>query len=148
MGQPLLTSLASSGRSTTRSAAAGSATWSSLVVVAGARPVDLLRKLNETQPQVVHFSSHGSPDEILLEAEGGERDEAADRLGATTRSDSERDMKLRSAAMRPDVAGAMTRGIRSLSQIGPRGRACAPATRETFAWWCSTPATPVRRPSR
>ena len=78
-----------------------------LVVVAGARPVDLLRKLNETQPQVVHFSSHGSPDEILLEAEGGERDEAADRLGATTRSDSGRDMKL-SGCDRPDVAGEMT----------------------------------------
>ena len=37
-----------------------------LVLVPGTRPVDLLRKLNESQPQVVHFSSHGSPDEILL----------------------------------------------------------------------------------
>ena len=49
-----------------------------LVLVPGARPVDLLRKLNECRPQVVHFSSHGSPDEILLEAEEGQ-DEASDR---------------------------------------------------------------------
>ena len=39
-----------------------------LILVPGTRPVDLLRKLNENQPQVVHFSSHGSPDEILLES--------------------------------------------------------------------------------
>ena len=30
-----------------------------LILVPGTRPVDLLRKLNENQPQVVHFSSHG-----------------------------------------------------------------------------------------
>jgi hypothetical protein len=35
-----------------------------LILVPGTRPVDLLRKLNENQPHVVHFSSHGSPDEI------------------------------------------------------------------------------------
>jgi len=63
-----------------------------LILVPGARPVDLLHKLNETQPQVVHFSGHGSPDEIFLEAEG-EQDEASDLLGITTRSASERDMK-------------------------------------------------------
>ena len=39
-----------------------------LILVPGTRPVDLLRKLNENQPQVVHFSSHGSPDEIMLES--------------------------------------------------------------------------------
>ena len=42
-----------------------------LILVPGTRPVDLLRKLNENQPQVVHFSSHGNPDEIILES--GER---------------------------------------------------------------------------
>ena len=39
-----------------------------LILVPGTRPVDLLRKLNENQPQVVHFSSHGNPDEIVLES--------------------------------------------------------------------------------
>src|ERR1700678_3403881 len=46
-----------------------------LILVPGTRPVDLLRKLNENQPQVVHFSSHGSPDEIILES--GEADAEA-----------------------------------------------------------------------
>src|SRR5262249_22712575 len=45
-----------------------------LILVPGARPVDLLRKLNENRPQVVHISSHGTPDEILLES----GDEGAD----------------------------------------------------------------------
>ncbi len=63
-----------------------------LVLVPGARPVDLLRKLNESQPQVVHFSSHGSPDEILLEA-GDEENEVSDLLGTNPRSASDRDMK-------------------------------------------------------
>jgi Stage II sporulation protein E (SpoIIE)/NACHT domain/CHAT domain len=62
-----------------------------LVLVPGTRPVDLLRKLNESQPQVVHFSSHGSPEEILLEAEDAQ-DEVSDLLGTTPRSASERDM--------------------------------------------------------
>ena len=43
-----------------------------LILVPGTRPVDLLRKLNENQPQVVHFSSHGNPDEIILESGEGE----------------------------------------------------------------------------
>jgi WD40 repeat protein len=63
-----------------------------LILVPGTRPVDLLRKLNESQPQVVHFSSHGSSDEILLEAEGG-TDEAAHSPDWATRSSSGRDMK-------------------------------------------------------
>ena len=37
-----------------------------LILVPGARPVDLLRKLNEKRPQVVHFSSHGNPAELVL----------------------------------------------------------------------------------
>ena len=53
-----------------------------LILVPGTRPVDLLRKLNENQPQVVHFSSHGNPDEIVLES-GATQDEASDLLGAT-----------------------------------------------------------------
>jgi WD40 repeat protein len=39
-----------------------------LILVPGARPVDLLRKLNENQPEVVHISSHGNPDELVLES--------------------------------------------------------------------------------
>src|SRR5262249_55778878 len=61
-----------------------------LVLVPGTRPRDLLRKLNECQPQVVHFSSHGSADEILLE--GGD-DEPSDLHGTGTRSAHDRDMK-------------------------------------------------------
>src|SRR5271167_1550237 len=62
-----------------------------LILVPGARPVDLLRKLNENQPQVVHFSSHGSPDEIILES--GERDaETSSPYGPGIRSADERDM--------------------------------------------------------
>jgi hypothetical protein len=63
-----------------------------LILVPGTRPVDLLRKLNENQPQVVHFSSHGNPDEIVLES--GEDD--AETPGAYTpsnRSADQRDMK-------------------------------------------------------
>ncbi len=66
-----------------------------LILVPGTRPVDLLRKLNENQPQVVHFSSHGNPDEILLES--GEA-EAPDAYGLSIRSGDERDMK----KVRPD----------------------------------------------
>jgi len=63
-----------------------------LILVPGTRPVDLLRKLNENQPQVVHFSSHGSPDEIILES-GEEEAEASDPYGPSVRSADERDMK-------------------------------------------------------
>jgi uncharacterized delta-60 repeat protein len=69
-----------------------------LILVPGTRPVDLLRKLNENQPQVVHFSSHGSPDEIMLES--GEDDaEASGRHGPIMRSAEERDVK----KIRPDM---------------------------------------------
>ncbi len=63
-----------------------------LILVPGTRPVDLLRKLNENQPQVVHFSSHGSPDEIVLES-GEDEAEALDPYGPSVRSADERDMK-------------------------------------------------------
>src|SRR5262249_39915278 len=52
-----------------------------------------LRKLNENQPQVVHFSSHGDPDHLVLES-GEDVAEAASLRGAGTRSPDERDMKL------------------------------------------------------
>jgi WD40 repeat protein len=68
-----------------------------LILVPGTRPIDLLRKLNENQPQIVHFSSHGSPDEILLES-GEEDDEASGPSRLNTRSADDRDMKL----IRPD----------------------------------------------
>src|SRR6516164_9306673 len=64
-----------------------------LILVPGTRPLDLFRKLNEHRPQVVHFSSHGNPDEMVLES----GDEAADPPGVSTsrlRSADERDMKL------------------------------------------------------
>ncbi len=63
-----------------------------LILVPGTRPVDLLRKLNENQPQVVHFSSHGSPDEIILES-GEPEVESSDLDAAVLRSADERDMK-------------------------------------------------------
>ncbi len=69
-----------------------------LILVPGTRPVDLIRKLNENQPQVVHFSSHGNPDEIVLES--GEDADAPDRSGSAARSTDDRDMKL----VRPDAA--------------------------------------------
>ena len=63
-----------------------------LILVPGTRPVDLLRKLNENQPQVVHLSSHGSPDEIILESAEDEA-EASGPHGQSARSADERDMK-------------------------------------------------------
>ena len=63
-----------------------------LILVPGTRPVDLLRKLNENQPQVVHFSSHGNPDEIVLESCEGEA-EASGPDGPSIRSADERDME-------------------------------------------------------
>ena len=60
-----------------------------LILVPGTRPVDLLRKLNENQPQVVHFSSHGSPDELLIESGDVE---ASSAHGPGARSADERDM--------------------------------------------------------
>ena len=74
-----------------------------LILVPGTRPVDLLRKLNENQPQVVHFSSHGSPDEIVLES-GDEQAGAVDLLGAGLRSTDERDMTL----VQPDLEAGST----------------------------------------
>jgi WD40 repeat protein len=61
-----------------------------VVVVLGARPVDLLRRLNEVRPHIVHFSGHGSSDaEILLEGGSGPA-ASLDALG--TRSADDRDM--------------------------------------------------------
>ena len=63
-----------------------------LILVPGARPVDLLRKLNENQPQVVHFSSHGDPDHLVLES-GDDEADGPGPLGAGTRSVDNRDLK-------------------------------------------------------
>jgi WD40 repeat protein len=62
-----------------------------LILVPGTRPVDLLRKLNENQPQVVHFSSHGNPDEIILESGEHEAEDSGSFIPGT-RSADERDM--------------------------------------------------------
>jgi WD40 repeat protein len=63
-----------------------------LILVPGTRPVDLLRKLNENQPQVVHFSSHGNPDELMLES-GEDQAEGLELAGLGVRSIDQRDMK-------------------------------------------------------
>jgi WD40 repeat protein len=77
-----------------------------LILVPGTRPVDLLRKLNENQPQVVHFSSHGSPDEIILES--GEADaEASSAYAPILRSTDERDM----TKVRPDAIESAGSGL-------------------------------------
>src|SRR5262249_9011246 len=55
-----------------------------LILVPGTRPVDLLRKLNENRPQVVHLSSHGDPDAIVLESDDLEAD-ASDLDGSSVR---------------------------------------------------------------
>ena len=64
-----------------------------LILVPGTRPVDLLRKLNEIQPHVVHFSSHGSPDEILLES-GDVDAEISGAYSPSLRSVDQRDMTI------------------------------------------------------
>jgi hypothetical protein len=69
-----------------------------LILVPGTRPVDLLRKLNENQPQIVHFSSHGTPAAILLESGEAERN-AAGVPDADARSTDARNMKV----VKPDV---------------------------------------------
>jgi WD40 repeat protein len=63
-----------------------------LILVPGTRPVDLLRKLNESRPQVVHFSSHGSPDELMLESGDAELG-CASSSGGNLRSLDDRDME-------------------------------------------------------
>jgi hypothetical protein len=63
-----------------------------LILVPGTRPVDLLRKLNENQPQIVHFSSHGSPDEIVLESAEEDAQAPGESIG-NVRSAGERDMQ-------------------------------------------------------
>jgi WD40 repeat protein len=70
-----------------------------LIFVPGARPVDLLRKLNENRPEIVHFSSHGNPDEIVLES-GDEEADVARHPGVATRSADDRDME----RIRPDAS--------------------------------------------
>jgi WD40 repeat protein len=81
-----------------------------LILVPGARPVDLLRKLNENQPQVVHFSSHGDPDHLVLES-GDDEADGRDPLGGGTRSVDQRDLM----PIRPPPADTESTG-----QIAPR----------------------------
>jgi WD40 repeat protein len=64
-----------------------------LILVPGTRPVDLLRKLNENRPQVVHFSSHGDPDAIVLESDDPEA-VVPGAAASSMRSTDERDMEL------------------------------------------------------
>ena len=91
---PLDLARANSARSTRKYAWAHSGARPGLILVPGTRPVDLLRKLNENQPQVVHFSSHGSPDAIILESGEGE-------------------------ASGPDVPGIRSADERDMKKVGP-----------------------------
>jgi hypothetical protein len=84
-----------------------------LILVPGARPVDLLRKLNENRPQVVHFSSHGEPGELILES-GEEDAEEAGQGGALLRSADERDMK----RLRPEPAAGGETGSGQPHRVG------------------------------
>ncbi len=84
-----------------------------LIWVPGTRPVDLLRKLNENQPQVVHFSSHGTPDEIVIES-GDEEASASGVSGDAVRSTDERDMK----SARPGALGSGSSGLGPPQGIG------------------------------
>src|SRR5262249_31095702 len=76
-----------------------------LILVPGTRPKDLLRQLNENQPQIVHFSSHGDPDHLVLES-GDETAESPGPQGTVTRSPDPRDMK----SVPPDAAGEGSTG--------------------------------------
>ncbi len=71
-----------------------------LIFVPGTRVVDLLRKLNQTHPHIVHFSGHGNIDEEII-LESGEGDLAS---SDSTRSSPVRDMR-RSKPMH-DASGA------------------------------------------
>jgi hypothetical protein len=75
-----------------------------LILVPGARPVDLLRKLNESQPQVVHFSSHGTPAELMLES-GEDPGDFEEALAVIRRSGVARDMVHATPGTTTDAAG-------------------------------------------
>jgi WD40 repeat protein len=95
-----------------------------LILVPGARPVDLLRKLNENQPQVVHFSSHGDPDHLVLES-GGDEAEGRDPLGAGTRSVDQRDLKpIRPPPADPESTGPIAPQLLSKSALVNVLRSC------------------------
>jgi WD40 repeat protein len=64
-----------------------------LILVPGTRPVDLLRKLNDSQPQVVHFSLHGGPDEIFLESSCEAHRGTSESWNPMSGSDPGRDME-------------------------------------------------------
>jgi hypothetical protein len=60
-----------------------------LVIVPGTRLIDLLRKLNEVHPNIVHFSGHGNIDEEII-LESGQGDQA---ISKTERRSVVRDMR-------------------------------------------------------
>jgi WD40 repeat protein len=95
-----------------------------LILVPGTRPVDLLRRLNENQPQVVHFSSHGNPDEIILES-GDEEAGASGRSGITTDSTDDRNMtRVRPGAADGERAGQSPPHLVSKSALASVLRSC------------------------
>ena len=85
-----------------------------------ARPVDLLRKLNENEPHVVHFSSHGNADELILESEEEDAGPAGPG-GASARSAEERDMKKAQSdepeAGRGQICRALSVGKSALASV-------------------------------
>jgi RNA polymerase sigma-70 factor (ECF subfamily) len=76
-----------------------------LILVPGTRPVDLLRKLNENRPQVIHFSRYGDPDAIILESDDHEAD-VPGPAGSSMRGRDERDMRsVRPGGVETDSTG-------------------------------------------
>jgi WD40 repeat protein len=88
-----------------------------LILIPGARPVDLLRKLNENRPQVVHFSSHGNPAELVLES-GEESDEFEKALVLIQRSQIDRDMILAQPGKSTEACGRPIDREGSIQRVG------------------------------
>jgi len=74
-----------------------------LIIVPGTRVVDLLRKLNEAHPDIVHFSGHGNIDEEII-LESGEGDPVT-----------------------PENTSSPARDMRRLEPADGAAQACAPA---------------------
>jgi hypothetical protein len=56
-----------------------------LIIVPGTRLVDLLRKLNEAHPDIVHFSGHGNIDEEIILESGGREPVVPDKTRSPAR---------------------------------------------------------------
>lgn len=92
-----------------------------LIIVPGTRLVDLLRKLNEIRPDIVHFSGHGGIDEQII-LESGEGDlSGSDRASSLQLRDMQRlapahGMSEASALPRPLSKSALTDVLRACNE--------------------------------